>query len=123
MIFGIGADIIEMRRIRNMYRITDDPFVKKTYTEREQEEGARWSEPALYFATRFAGKEAVFKSLGIDGSNIRLNEIEILGSETGQLNITLSGYTGKEAEKKGIKEVLISLSYNDEYAIAFAIAQ
>lgn len=123
MILGIGTDIIEMRRIRNMYRITDDPFVKKTYSDKEQEEAKGWSEPALYFASRFAGKEAVFKSLGIDGANIRLNEIEILGSEPGRLKITLSGYAGKVAGKKGIKEVLISLSYDNEYAVAFAIAQ
>jgi holo-[acyl-carrier protein] synthase len=123
MILGIGVDIITAQRIRVICRGTDDPFIKKTYSGREQEEAARWSEPVLYFASRFAGKEAVFKSLGIDGSNIRLSEIEILGSEPGRLNITLSGNTGKEAEKKGIKEVLVSLSYNDEYAVAFAIAQ
>lgn len=123
MILGIGTDIITIKRIRGMCHDTSDPFTKKTYSEKEQEEAARSSEPALYFASRFAGKEAVFKSLGIDGSNIRLNEIEILGSEPGRLKITLSGRTEKEAEKKGIKKVLISLSYDNEYAVAFAIAQ
>jgi holo-[acyl-carrier protein] synthase len=123
MIIGIGTDILKIERIQNMFEGSDDPFLRSTYTEKEQIEAAERHNPVLYFATRFAGKEAVFKSLSIEGKDIRLNEIEILGSITGQPNVTLSGRVKTIAEEKSIKNVLVTLSYDDEYVVGFAIAQ
>jgi holo-[acyl-carrier protein] synthase len=122
MILGIGTDILKVQRIRVIYGNADDPFFKNTYTRKEQQEGSERHEPALYFATRFAGKEAVFKSLGIDGMGVTLKEIEILSSEVGQPRVALLGAVKALAENKGIKKVLISLSYDDDDAVAFAVA-
>lgn len=122
MILGIGTDILKVQRIRAIYGNADDPFFKNTYTRKEQQEGSERHDPALYFATRFAGKEAVFKSLGIDGMGVTLNEIEILGSEVGQPYVALLGAVKALADSKGIKNVLISLSYDNDYVVAFVIA-
>jgi holo-[acyl-carrier protein] synthase len=123
MILGIGTDILKIQHIRNMYNGTDDPFFQKTFTENEKKQASVRPDPVIYFSTRFTGKEAVFKSLGIDGSDIRLDDIEILNSETGQPVVVLSGNVKEIAERKGIKYIHISLSYNDDYAVAFAIAE
>jgi holo-[acyl-carrier protein] synthase len=122
MILGIGTDILDMRWIRNTYVKPDDPFFISSYSEKEHREASERSDPVLYFSTRFAGKEAVLKSLGIDES-IRLREIEILGSDTGRPTVALAGALKATAEKKGIKNVMISLSYDGDYAVAFAIAE
>jgi holo-[acyl-carrier protein] synthase len=64
----------------------------------------------------------VFKCFGIHG-NIRLSEIEILDAETGQPQVTLLGKFREIAAEKGVMDVQISLSYENEYAVAFAVAQ
>lgn len=81
------------------------------------------TDPALFFATRFAGKEAVFKCFGIDGGSIRLNEIEILTADSGVPRVSLFGALREIAGQKGITAIQISLSYDSEYAVAFALAQ
>ncbi len=122
MIFGIGTDILDMRRIRNMYSNPDDPFFKNSFSERERGEATGHRDSVSYFSTRFAGKEAVIKCISIDKS-IRLGEIEILDSETGRPCVALSGAVKAIAEEKGIKHVAISLSSDGNYATAFAIAE
>ena len=122
MILGVGTDILKVQRIRDFLEVDSEPFFRKVYTAREREQAADDPDPVSYFATRFSGKEAVFKCFGIHG-NVRLSEIEILDGETGQPQVTLSGELEGIAAKKGIKNVKISLSYDTDYAIAFAVAQ
>lgn len=123
MIIGVGTDILKIQRIRNGLDSNEDAFVKKCYSAREQEKAMTCADPALFFATRFAGKEAVFKCLGVDGTGIRLNEIEIMDADTGQPQVSLLGTMREIAKRRGIKEIHISLSYEDDYAVAFAVAQ
>lgn len=122
MIFGIGTDILNIQRIRNIYVNHCDPFFINSFSEKEQEEASESSDPVLHFSMRFAGKEAVIKSIGIDES-IRLREIEILGSVTGRPSVVLTGMVKAITEGKGIKNVTISLSFDGDYAVAFAIAE
>jgi len=122
MIYGIGTDILDMKRIRNAYVNRDDPFFIKSFSEKERNEASADRNPVAYFGTRFAGKEAVIKSLDIDES-VRLDEIEILGTETGRPIIMLTGAVKAIADKKEIINVMISLSHDGDYAIAFVIAE
>jgi len=123
MVLGIGTDILSIQRIRNILEGDSEAFVQQSFTIKEKEEASGRPAPVLYYATRFAGKEAVFKCFGIDGNEIRLTEIEILGSETEQPQVTLLGKIKEIAVNKGVKDVRISLSYETEYAVAFAVAQ
>ena len=123
MVIGVGTDILSIQRIRNILEGESEAFIRESFTIKEREEASDRPAPVAYYATRFAGKEAVFKCFGIDGDQIRLNEIEILGSETEQPRVTLLGKIKEIAVKKGVKDVRISLSYETEYAVAFAVAQ
>jgi phosphopantetheine--protein transferase-like protein len=76
----------------------------------------------IYFSTRFSGKEAVIKSIGINES-IKLKEIEIPGSRNGHPCVILSGAVKAIAERKGIKNIMISLSHDSDYSVAFAITE
>lgn len=122
MIMGIGTDIFSIHRIRGLQDFANDPFYLKAYTEKERLQAAERGDPTQYFATRFAGKEAVFKSLGIENEEIRLNEIEILSSEHGAPSVTLHGGVLEIAKRRGVSYVTISLSFETEYALAFAVA-
>jgi holo-[acyl-carrier protein] synthase len=125
MVLGIGIDILNIQRMRDVLESDSDSgsFMNKVFTVKEQEQVSDHPDPVAYFATRFAGKEAVFKCFGIDGSGIKLNEIEIRGAETEQPQVTLLGKLREIAEKKGVNNIQISLSYDTDYAVAFAIAQ
>jgi len=122
MVIGVGTDILKIQRIRDGLG-GGEAFLKKSFTPREREQARQRSDPALFYATRFAGKEAVFKCFGVDGGDVRLNEIEILGSDTGQPQVSLLGKALDIAAQKGIRNIQISLSYDTEYAVAFALAE
>lgn len=125
MVAGVGTDLLSIERIRRAVEdpAVDSPFLVRTFTERERAQARLRPDPVLYLATRFAGKEAVFKSLGLDGGRVRLDEIEILNAENGQPFVALTGEFRRQAERAGVTDVLISLSHDTDYALAFAIAQ
>lgn len=125
MVLGVGTDILLIDRLRcNPSDLADNaPFLLKTFTTAERQAAAERADPVLYLSTRFAGKEAVFKTLGTDDSHVRLDQIEILNSDCGQPQVTLSGRMKELADARGITDIQLSLSFDTDYAIAFAIAQ
>ena len=126
MIKGIGTDILSIEKLKPIFKKEDylkDSFVRKTYTANEIALAESRPLPLYCYATRFAGKEAVFKALTVTGEDLHLNEIEILSDETGKPYVILHGQALLLAQKKEISQVLISLSFEDDTAIAFAIAE
>ena len=125
MIFGTGTDILALSRLEGQPLDPEDPFIKRVYTVQEWNEAAARSNSLYYLATRFAGKEAVFKALHPDANDtrVRLNDIEITGDESGRPHVALSGYMKEYAGANGIKSIHISLSFEEKYALAFAIAE
>lgn len=123
MIIGIGTDILKISNIENFAGNPGDPFIKRTYTQKELELFQTRTNPTVSYATRFAGKEAVFKSLSTSSDSIKnLSDIEILEDQNGQPQVILHGCTKEIAIQKKITKILISLSFDHEYAIAFATA-
>ena len=82
MLYGIGTDILNINQIESSVSDRQDPFVRKIYTPAEIELIESRPLPLYSYATRFAGKEAVFKALNLNGNAIRLNEIEIWKMKT-----------------------------------------
>jgi phosphopantetheine--protein transferase-like protein len=122
VIYGVGNDILKISNIVHSVTSPSDPFIKKIYTQNEIDLIQKRPCSLNGYATRFSGKEAVFKSLSLPGDNIRFNEIEILENEIGQPVVALLGNAKIYAEQKGITAIYISLSCDTEYATAFAIA-
>ncbi|MGN0294010.1 MAG: holo-ACP synthase [Lachnospiraceae bacterium] len=126
MIKGIGTDILKIERIR---KLLGDPvdlsgsFIRKNFSEDERKLCMMRKQPAYFLATTFAGKEAVMKALGIKDEIVLLKDIEILRETSGMPVVRLGTTALKVKEEKGIREILVSLSFEDEYAIAFAICR
>jgi holo-[acyl-carrier protein] synthase len=124
-IFGIGTDIIEIKRIRSA--IERNPGVlKRIFTEKEISycRGKNNASTGyICYGQRFAAKEAVSKALGTGlGRYIFLTEIEILNSENGKPLVKLYGKSGSFIRDKKISHIEISVSGTEDFAIAFAIA-
>lgn len=95
-------------------------FVSRNFTPSEIAYCNSQPAPASSFAARWAGKEAVFKSLGVPskGAGAAMLDIEILpNKETSAPEVTLHGDAKKAAEGKGITNVLISLSHSEVCSI------
>lgn len=125
MIKGIGTDILQIDRMRSMYECetkTFEAFFDKCFTENERTNAETRNDPALYFAGRFAGKEAVIKCLSMIGNDIRLGNIEILNHESGKPYVSLLNELVEATARADITDIQISLSYDMDYVVAFAIA-
>jgi len=122
MIKGIGTDILQIQRMREIMQYSAGSFVEKVYSRKEQEQAKMRSDLVVYYATRFAGKEAVIKCFGDAAEETCLNEIEILNASSGKPEVQLLGKTQELAKSMGIDTILISLSYDGEYALAFTMA-
>ena len=79
MVLGVGADILHHKRIKTIFESPGKAiFIEKVYTQREIQQADTRPIPIVYYANRFAAKEAVFKSLNIENNIVSLKEIEIL---------------------------------------------
>ena len=64
MILGVGTDIVDERRIRRSLDRFGDRFVTRIFTTAERNAAQKRGQTTLYFAKRFAAKEACSKALG-----------------------------------------------------------
>ena len=90
-------------------------FVARKFTDAEISYCNAQPSPPSSFAARWVGKEAVFKSLGVasKGAAAAMKVIEIVADSTGAPTVVLHGDAKAQAEGKGIKKILLSLSHSD----------
>jgi len=128
MIVGIGVDLLNKKRFSQCICSSKvKSFTKRVYSEEELKEANKYEvdfkDRNYYLGTRFAGKEAVFKTLSISSNfRIELKDIRIINDSNGIPIVELNGKIAEIAKEKGITRILISLSYDTDNIIAFATA-
>ncbi len=121
-ILGIGTDIVELERISALLERFGQKFVHRILTIDEQKSFEGSSNPVSYLAKRFAAKEAVAKALGTGiGQTLAFNEISVTNLPSGQPTVSFIGRSKETVDKRNIKEVMISLSDEKAFALAFVI--
>jgi len=124
-IFGIGTDIVNIKRMKKSLSRRGDNFKKKIFSQKEINYCEKKTNPASFYAKRFAAKEALSKALG-EGitKNISLKNIEISNNIRGKPSITLKGNVESFLKRK-IKNkkynIYLSLSDDDPWAQATVI--
>ena len=125
MILGIGVDIIENKRFRNL--IKNNKFIKRTFGKNEINFAKKKLNKTNYYAKRFAAKESLVKSLGTGvRNNLNFKDIEILNDKIGKPYYSKSKKIDMIINKKfKVKKFNLFLSISDEkyYSIAFTILQ
>jgi holo-[acyl-carrier protein] synthase len=118
-IIGLGVDLADVDRVR---RVLDKypRFAERCFTDHEREYAFRFAHPARRLAARFAGKEAVMKSMGTGWRRIGWTEIEITGG--GKPTVRLSGNALRRADRLGVSEVMITITHTDTTALVMAVA-
>lgn len=128
MIYGIGTDICDIRRIQASLDKHGERFAQKILSEAElitwKQRTARWPERGVrYLATRFSAKEAFSKAIGL-GMRMpmtwRLCEIAKLPS--GEPRIVLHGGLKEWFEAKQLK-AHITVTDESDYAASFCVVE
>lgn len=126
MILGIGIDLVSVGRIEDLVLQFKEKFLKKIFTENEISKAEKIKLSAnnsLFFAKRFAAKEAFSKALGLGiGRGIDFCDIEIENNDLGQPKIKI--LNGKEEFLKkyfNCEKFSIHLSLTDENPLASAV--
>jgi holo-[acyl-carrier protein] synthase len=121
MVKGLGVDIVSLDRIERSIQNSGKVFLDKVFTKWEQERAHSHPRPVAYYALTFAGKEAIFKLFHIGWeTGVELHEIEIRDGPHGEPIPVLSGKFAEIARERGITEILVSLSYEETYAVGVA---
>ncbi len=118
-ILGLGVDLADIERVGRV--LAKYPrFAERCFTEHEREYAYRFARPERRLAARFAGKEAVMKSMGTGWRRIRWTDIEITGG--GKPTVRMSGNAARRAEMLGITEVLVTITHTEVSALVMAVA-
>ena len=128
MIIGIGIDILNSTRIKNVVKKYDKKFIDRIYGKNEiQILQNKLKNSDNFFGKRFAAKEATWKALSsMRGQGLFFKEIEVLNDINGKPYLFFSGKTKIYIEKKekilnGKLKFDISLSDDNPFVIAFVV--
>jgi len=120
-LIALGTDILKVERIVEVVDRLGDRFVRRILTDEEREEYAQSGLPNRLLAKRFAAKEAVAKALGTGiGRGVSWQDIQIDHDEMGAPRVLLSGGAAEVAKARGGTTILLSLSDEEDYVVAFA---
>jgi holo-[acyl-carrier protein] synthase len=128
MIFGVGTDICDIRRIQASLARRGDRFAEKVLGPREMavfrfRRGKVESRGVSYLATRFSAKEAFSKAIGM-GMHMPMTwrACEILNGPSGKPEIHLHGELAAWfAERNLVAHV--SVTDETDYATTFVVIE
>lgn len=128
MIFGIGTDICDVRRIRASLDRHGERFARRILSEGElatwKMRTARWPDRGVsYLATRFSAKEAFSKAVGL-GMHMPMTwrNCEIANAASGQPEIVLHGALKVWFEARQLN-AHVTLTDETDYAASFCVVE
>jgi holo-[acyl-carrier protein] synthase len=128
MIYGIGTDIIQIRRIEAALARSGERFATKILGPEELEKYHRRkakfdARGVRFLATRFAAKEAFSKAIGL-GMRMPMSwrAMQTLNAASGKPVAVVSGVLQEFMEKNGLS-AQVSITDEADYAVAFVIVE
>jgi holo-[acyl-carrier protein] synthase len=119
-IVGMGVDLAEVDRVRHLLEKDGKRFRERCFTDHEWAYAHRYKDPSERLAARFAGKEAVMKSLGVGWRHVPWKDIEITGG--GAPTVRLSGKAARRAEMIGVEKVMVTITHTGGQALVMALS-
>lgn len=121
ILLGLGCDVIEIERVRSVWKRQGDRFLDRVFTDEERIYCLGMSDPAKHFAARFAAKEAVSKcfTTGI-GAELGWKSASVYHGTRLEPRIRLDGQGEALLAQLGGNHVLVSLSHSETAAMAVA---
>lgn len=122
MIVGLGVDMEEISRVREVIERHGRIFLERVYTPAEIAYCERHRDKAERFAGRFAAKEAAMKALGTGWSRgVRWRDIEVKRAPGQRPTIVLHGAAREHAERLSVRHISLSITHTGNLALAEVI--
>lgn len=120
----IGVDIVAISGMRETLERSGIIFTDRVFTVIEKEYSLKHPDRAVYYAEIFAAKEAVFKTFSTGWTeNMSFLDIEIKKGINGEPLVGLKGEFLKKLIQKNARDIQISLSWEQDTVVAFAVMQ
>jgi holo-[acyl-carrier protein] synthase len=120
MIYGIGADIVQVARVERSLDRYGERFAARILSESELTEFRATVKQAHFLARRFAAKEAAAKAMGTGFANgLRLRHIEVTHNRQGKPQLRFNGRALDFVLAQRIRAAHLSLADEIDHAVAF----
>jgi len=124
VIVGTGVDLCEVGRLQQAIERHGSRFTNRVFTEAEAAYAESKANRYERYAARFAAKEAAMKALGTGWrGGIAWRDFEVKNLGSGRPTLIFHGKAAEIAEKRGIRNVSLSLTHTAEQALAMVILE
>jgi holo-[acyl-carrier protein] synthase len=121
MIFGIGVDVLELKRISRTIEKFGARFTDHLLMPEEREQLARTRRPARFIAMRFAAKEAIVKAMGTGFAHgVWIRDVGVVQNAWGKPEVVFSERGEKVRRGLGVGDGHVTLT--DEAGLVVAVA-
>ena len=122
MIKGLGVDLVQIPRMRDVIARWDERFLRRVFTDAEIAYCRARRDPVPHFAARFAAKEAAMKALGTGHSRgVFWRGIEVIRRPGGPPQLRFHGGAAARLAAMGATGSLLTLSHSQDLALAHVL--
>ncbi|HVC12729.1 MAG TPA: holo-ACP synthase [Burkholderiales bacterium] len=124
MIYGVGTDLIEIRRVEQALARFGERFARRILCAPELARFRAHRQPAAYLAKRFAAKEAFTKALGT-GIHAPANwhGVWVVNQRSGKPHLEFTPALRALLDERGVRRAHLSLTDEREMASATVILE
>ncbi len=124
MIYGIGTDIVAVSRLEMALERYGSRFARRILAAEEMARFSEYAKPAQFLAKRYAAKEAVAKAFGTGFRNgLSLRHIIVVNDQHGRPTLQFTKMAQTLVERFDIRASHLSLSDEQEYAVAMVVLE
>ncbi|MBZ5611614.1 MAG: holo-[acyl-carrier-protein] synthase [Acidobacteriia bacterium] len=124
MIVGIGIDVAEVDRVREVIERHGPRFIERVYTPAEIAYVDSKANRYERYAARFAAKEAAMKAIGTGWKRgVRWQDFEVANLASGRPTLQFHGAAAKIAESLGVRNIALSITHTAREGVAIVILE
>ena len=124
MIVGIGSDIVSVARMKKSLDRHGEAFSQRILHPLELDQMQKVTNKEQFLAKRFAVKEAASKAIGTGfAEGVSWKDIYLEHDDLGKPILCFTGKAQGHIERLGVNQQWVTLSDEQDYAVAFVILE
>ncbi|HYL34984.1 MAG TPA: holo-ACP synthase [Bryobacteraceae bacterium] len=124
MIVGVGIDVSEVERIREVVERHGQRFLERVFCAGEIAYVESKANRYERYAARFAAKEAAMKAIGTGWKRgVRWQDFEVVNLPTGRPTLQFHGAAAGIAQSLGVRHTALSLTHTAQQGVAIVILE